>query len=390
MDVDDPPTPSSDDMHPQEHPSIATIEDEERPLGRDDSPSDPGSPNGSKVPIQRPKYRSYRDQHSTVPMPCLIDQCSHTSWMPKEREKHMDTHFHKRWQCGSCKKWYSTSYTLKRHSDSTHVPDACKGGYEAGNYASVPPYWTMPEYIHRVRMPEPTDYLYPALAPVFKKREELLASGLLNKRPLPDDLRVSASEAPRKRVKRRAMRKPVEDDQKPLADVSMNMQRAESAAPLDRHDRERSASVSPATESALEMQKPHTPGMHPKQEPRAAVASIEHLKLPPVPSVSICTEKARYVIQSPVTTKTSCLSVFISDLCLRLWLVDHPKSAIIEFERYWNGVTGEERKVSSSASSSRTDSHETTPNHRHMRSCLKLGNSETNENLRRDYNRAIV
>ena len=169
---------------------------------RDDHPGGAASPSESRSGLQRPKYRSYRDQHSPVPMPCLIDQCKHTSWMPKEREKHMDTHFHKRWQCGNCKKWYSTSYTLKRHSDSTHVPDACKGAYEAGKYASVPPYWTMPEYLHRVRRPEPSDYLYHTLTPLFRLREDMLARGLLNKRLLPDDLCVPASEAPKKRVKR--------------------------------------------------------------------------------------------------------------------------------------------------------------------------------------------
>ena len=101
MSLEDPSTPSSPEPHRQEHPSIATIEDEDHPSYREGSVSDS---NSSKLPIQRPKYRSYRDQHSTVPMPCLIDNCNHTSWMPKEREKHMDTHFHKRWQCGNCKK----------------------------------------------------------------------------------------------------------------------------------------------------------------------------------------------------------------------------------------------------------------------------------------------
>lgn len=258
MDVDDPehdsPPHSSENGSPvsplspsftQEHPSIATIEDEEKPAS-------PGSPSGrpssstvaGKVAIPRPKYRSYRDQHSTVPMPCLIDQCRHTSWMPKEREKHMDTHFHKRWQCGNCKKWYSTSYTLKRHSDSTHVPDACKGGYEAGRYTSVSPYWTMPEYMNRVRMPEPSDYLYPLLAPVFLTRQDLLSKGLLNKRPLPEDIKATA-DGPKKRTKRpRLTKKAPEAQPKASAGPSSSLSIVTYHGP---ESKSASTSISPVT-----------------------------------------------------------------------------------------------------------------------------------------------
>ncbi|KAJ3556442.1 hypothetical protein NM688_g2029 [Phlebia brevispora] len=333
---DQPSAPSASTLYIQEQPSIATIEDEERPLDGGGSSSSPRATYPSTSPLQRPKYRSYRDQHSLVPMPCLIDACMHTSWMPKEREKHMDTHFHKRWQCGNCKKWYSTSYTLKRHSDSTHVPEACKGAYEAGKFTSVQPYWTMPEFIHRVRMPEETDYLYPVLSRVIKEREELLAKGLLNKRPLPDDI-LSATGVQKKRTKKPRPESKVQAvPPEPSTEQSFVF-----ASPTS----ERSPTPAPVSLADASGTSPHLAEAEP--EPQASLPTTGPTLDTGEPGDMQNAESDKESIRTVTENHASSDSERISarDLCLQHWMIEHPTGSMDEFNEYWEEASSDEKQA---------------------------------------------
>ncbi len=132
------------------------------------------SPQASK-----PRTRSHPSYYGH-PQPCLFKGCDHTSWTSKERHKHMDTHFPKRFKCNVCDQWFSRGSSLKRHSDQPSAKSAtgCRGSWGRQEHTELPAFWSQPENINQLRRPEPSDLLYGTLEPLFRRMENKRAQGV--------------------------------------------------------------------------------------------------------------------------------------------------------------------------------------------------------------------
>ncbi len=386
---EDPPHVSSErapPRAPQEQPSIATIEDEQEPATFSGASGSPQSASSSTLPTEPPKAQSKTraktrangDQHPVI-LPCIIDVCIHVSLTPKEREKHMDTHFPKRWQCGSCKKFYATSYTLKRHSDSIKIPEGCKGAYEANNFTKSPPYWKMPEYADRVRMPGPKDYLLSDMLDVFNERDKLLAKDGL-KRPLPTETKAATDAPAPKRARKSLPRRKTSDAVQPVpakTEVSLTgfaalvderplpLERAAAAdvPAFTRASSEAGPSRSPETVSSAGSAGVRSPSPETPVTPDVLMADAEApSELRETTASESDRESARTLVHSRTPAEIegrtaqyvshrACLPTlnlpeqFSRHICLQLWAIDHPAANREEFDKHWAGLGQEERQA---------------------------------------------
>lgn len=124
-----PPSPCSDD----------TGSEYESPPPRPRAPR----PRSSKSKSRRPRTR--RNASNGKWYHCLVKSCKKQSRSfntPKDRNRHLDTHFGPRFECPSCKKLFPRDDALKRHCGAQTKSEKCRGAHvEHVRYAVRPPDW---------------------------------------------------------------------------------------------------------------------------------------------------------------------------------------------------------------------------------------------------------
>jgi len=131
-----------------------------------------------------PKRSRHRQRAPIVgqAFPCLIDDCGLELTGPRERLRHMDTHFAhlSLFQCPGCNDFMARSDSLKRHCDTVGKTSCYKAALEKGGNLSGVIEWRRfcilesghwfweREHIHRVRVPPPGDPLVEVRAEIRK------------------------------------------------------------------------------------------------------------------------------------------------------------------------------------------------------------------------------
>ncbi|KAI0346015.1 hypothetical protein BDW22DRAFT_1482166 [Trametopsis cervina] len=108
-----------------------------------DAESEYESPSPRRAPRSRAP-RSPSKPSNARQFWCLVKGCerSQSFSAPKDRNRHMDTHFQPRFECPTCNHIFPRDDALKRHCKNASSGNPCSGAYVNGaDYSTHAPYW---------------------------------------------------------------------------------------------------------------------------------------------------------------------------------------------------------------------------------------------------------
>ncbi|KAI0697902.1 hypothetical protein BC835DRAFT_728292 [Cytidiella melzeri] len=126
--------------------------------------SEYGSPPPRRVSRSQPKSkpRRHTPASSSKKFYCIFKDCTQAPFnAPKDRNRHLDTHFPPRFRCPVCERLFPRDDALKRHSANATQDPRCRGMYQQGvDYATHEPYWKTCSMSLFVRPPDSDPLIY--------------------------------------------------------------------------------------------------------------------------------------------------------------------------------------------------------------------------------------